>query len=190
MKQISSALGLIILIVFFLSCDGRDRIHKSAETVLKENKLLDSFSEEIKFFPEKAEKHVVDSLLSNDFRIQISTKTDMNHSVLHEFKTENINHKHYYRDNNSYVVVHYKDEIIFENQINKSFILKHDKSFVDFKSESILQGVWLNNSISNNDFIIININYCVPETDNCNFYELKITKNNSYSITPIFIELG
>jgi hypothetical protein len=188
MKKLISFISLVIIIGFFLSCDGRDRVHKSPERVLKENKLLDSFSEEVKFFPEKAEKHITDSILSNNFRIQIITTTDMNSSVLKEFKIKNTNYKQYYRDNNSYVIVHYKDQIIFENQINKQFILKHDKSFIDFKSECTLHSVWLDSS-TNNEFITIIIDYCAPESNMCNLYELKITKDSAYYIQPIFDEL-
>ncbi|WP_158526739.1 hypothetical protein [Olleya aquimaris] len=35
---------LLGILIAFLSCDGRDRVHKTPQEVLIENKLLDSFS--------------------------------------------------------------------------------------------------------------------------------------------------
>ena len=46
------ALLLFILLVTLISCDGRERAHKSNTEVLIENKLLDSFSESIKYIPD------------------------------------------------------------------------------------------------------------------------------------------
>ena len=50
---------------------------KTNTEVLKEHKLLDSFSEQIKYIPEKYTEVITDTILSNGFRVKIKYYYDM-----------------------------------------------------------------------------------------------------------------
>ena len=122
MKTILTAL-ILISCICLASCDGRNRVHKPNKTVLKETKLLDSFSESIKYIPETYTEIKTDTLLSNGFHIKMKTYSSMNKSVLNEFKQDSINYKTYYREFVSEVIITINEEEIFNEIIDKSFLI-------------------------------------------------------------------
>ncbi|MGB6269581.1 MAG: hypothetical protein WBF67_11295 [Olleya sp.] len=176
---------LLVILIAFLSCDGRDRVHKTPKEVLTENKLLDSFSENIQYFPKEYTETITDTILSNGFRVKIKTFTDMDNSVLDEFKQNNIHHKHYYRNNVSTILVT-KNEIIFDELIDENFFIKHDNRQKDFFEELNLQGVWIDDEKSTlNSNVSIDVLFCKPETDICEYFNIKIENNGTFKIKNI-----
>ncbi|GGG49849.1 hypothetical protein [Bizionia arctica] len=129
----------ILLLVFIgivsVSCDGRDRVYNNNSAVLKENKLLDSFSESITYIPETYTEVVTDTILSNGFHIKMKTYSSMEKSVLNEFKQDTINHKEYYREFISEVIITKNSIEIFNKKVDKQFF------------ETIKNDLQLNNSI-------------------------------------------
>ena len=73
---------LSLFICFLISCDGRDRSSKPNIEVLKENKLLDSFSENITYSPTREVKTVTDTILSNNFNVKIKTNFGVNRGIM------------------------------------------------------------------------------------------------------------
>lgn len=122
----------IILLVVFLSCDGKDRAHKTNTEVLTESKLLDSSSENIKYFPETYFETITDSTLTNNFRVIIKTYADMKNSVLNEFQLGAILHKHYYRDAITEIKVLKNNLEIVSEKIDKSYFLKRDNELEEY----------------------------------------------------------
>jgi len=138
MKNALSILTLSVLISFFLSCDGRDRIHKSAETVLKENKLLDSFSENITYIPESYSEKVTDTIFSNGYNVYIKQYTD-NSRVIEIKEGNNIKT---YKDFNVDLKVSKDDDVIFDKSLNiKDTIINEQLQSLDLKN-SYLKNVW------------------------------------------------
>ena len=110
------------VIIACLSCDGKDRVHLSNAQILKEHKLLDSFSEDIKYFPEKYTEVAIDTILSNGFTVKIKTYADMENSILKTYKEDNIIHKKYYRNINSDIQIKNNNEIIYQATVNNAFL--------------------------------------------------------------------
>ncbi|MCX7547996.1 hypothetical protein OS188_08520 [Xanthomarina sp. F1114] len=121
MQKLSFLLAFICVGLAFLSCDGRDRVYKSNSEVLKENKLLDSFSENISYIPETYSEVITDTILNNGFHIKIKTFSHMEQNVLKEFRQDSINYKEYYREFVSEVVITKNSEEIFNKTIDKQF---------------------------------------------------------------------
>ncbi len=173
-----------------LGCDGRDRVNKSSEEILIENKLLDSFSENVKYFPETYTEVETDTILSNGFRVKIKTFTDMENNYLDEFRQDTIIHKHFYRDNKATILVT-KQGVIFDQLIDKDFLLQFEPTLSSFFEQSVLSGIWLNEEKSfANSNITVNILYCKPETDWCSFFNLIIEDDSSYVLKDVSEEMG
>ncbi|AUC81619.1 hypothetical protein [Lacinutrix sp. Bg11-31] len=180
---------LTIVSILFLGCDGKDRVYKSNTDVLKEHKLLDSFSEDIKYFPEKYNEFKIDTILSNGFTVKIKSYTDMESSYLNEFKADNITHKHFYRDSKATIVVT-NNGIVFDKLIDKKTFSEFDNTFSELLKDTNMNGVWINEEKSLlNSNITINVNFCKPETDQCEFFNLIIEKDGKYRIIRIIDEV-
>ena len=118
MKKLIFLLALIGVVS--ISCDGRDRVYKTDFNVLKAK----SISENITYIPEGYTEVVTDTMLSNGFRIKMKTYTDMEQSVLNEFKQDTINYKQYYREFVSEVTITKNSKEIFSHLIDKQFLYK------------------------------------------------------------------
>ncbi len=185
-----------LLMLFFLafivlvSCDGRDRAKKSNTDVLKEHKLLDSFSESIRHFPETYTETITDTILSNGYKVKIKNFTDMENSYLDEFKQDSILYKHYYRDSKANISVT-NNTVVFNELIDKTFFLNFDNSLSTFFNKANLDGVWLNEEKTlSNSKITIDVVFCKPESDICEFFNLMIDENGKYEIVNVTEEEG
>lgn len=178
-------LAILCLAILFFNCDGRERMKKTPKEVLQEHKLLDSFSENIKYFPESYNQVETDTTMASGFRVHILNYTDMNSAVLNEFETDSIGNKHYYRDQITHIEVAKNDELIFEKALDKLELIA---LFPDNKPEilaSQLSGSWLNQEHSNDQKVILELNLCRPESDICLFYNLIVEENGSYQIIEV-----
>ncbi|MBU2940107.1 hypothetical protein KO494_11210 [Lacinutrix sp. C3R15] len=177
---------LLFLCVSFINCDGRDKAKRTAQQDFRDSTILNTFNGSIKYFPEKYTEVVTDTTLSNGFKINIKTYTDMNNSVLNTFKTGTIKNKHYYRDAISNIKVSKNGEIIFSERIDKSFFLKLDKSLKDYFKVANLTGVWLQDEKENlKNSISIYIMFAKPETDYYMLNKMTIDTKGKYTIEEI-----
>ena len=114
MKHLLSIFLLAVVIGFLTSCDGRDRKQQSPETVLKEDKLLDSFNEQIISVPKHYAEKVTDTIYANGYRIYMKQYTDETRFL--EVKNDNITTV--YKDFNVDLKVTKDDNIIFNQTLN------------------------------------------------------------------------
>lgn len=121
----------LILLFFcsfaFISCDGRNKAHMSNIEVLKEHKLLDSFSEKTEYIPEKYTETITDTILSNGFKIKIKKHLDMNNAVLKKYKVDSVIHKQFYREFIFDVNIEFNSIALFNNTIDKKYLLDRIK---------------------------------------------------------------
>ena len=128
MKQFIFLLVIATIGIVSISCDGRDRMFKNNTEVLIENKLLDSFSENITYFPETYTEVATDTILYNGFHVKLKTYTIMDKHIVNEFKQDSIVYKKYYREFVTDVIVTKNDKEIFNERIDKEFIHKHNNN--------------------------------------------------------------
>ena len=182
-----SRLYTLFFIAFFtgfilLSCSGKDKALLTPQDSLKEKKLLDSFSENIKYFPEKYSEMVTDTTLSNGFRVHIKTQTDMESSVLNEFKQDTIHFKYYFRNFTSNI------EIFRNNQSSRKVIDKSlfsDKSEQDFWTKAILGPITVDFLNSTEEEVCFNVYFCIPESDVCKDYKLFLNEKGMERVEKI-----
>ena len=172
-----------MLLITLISCDGRERAHKSNTDVLIENKLLDSFSESIKYIPETYSETITDTILSNGFKVKIKTYSDMNTSVLNEIKKDGIHYKEYHRNFNAHIMVFKNDIEIFNKTINKSFLLKQDDLTESDFEMTTLNSIWLDEMSSiQKDKIIIDVAFAKTDEVIGKTYKISIDSNGAYSV--------
>lgn len=164
-----------ILIVAFSSCDGRDRKHKTSKEVLEENGLLESFSENIKYFPEEYAEHTNDTILSNGFRVKIKNYTNMNNSILHAFKADTIQHKHYFREIVSEIIVYKDEKLIFKESIDSNFLSNSS----DYLNNEIVVDEY--KSLKTDKLHLI-ASQCIPKSINCSIYNIIIDEKGNYEL--------
>ena len=72
MKNIFCFLILVLSAVILACTDGQERTHKSAQEILQENKLLDSFSEkQVKFIPEAYAEKTIETGFDKGYEIHV-----------------------------------------------------------------------------------------------------------------------
>lgn len=178
------ALLLFVLSIILISCDGRERAHKNNKDTLLESKLLDSFSENIKYFPEQYSETETDTILSNGFRVKIKLYSDMDNVVLNMFKKDNITHKHYYRDSIANVIVLKNNIEVFNKTINKSFLATNSNQSKHVLEKATINDIWLNQlySIESNDKIKIDVSFNSIGKRSNSIYQIYIDNKGMYSI--------
>ena len=176
---------IIVLISFVLiSCDGRNKIYKSNQEILKEYGLYEAFSEHINYIPESYLETTTDTILSNGYEIKIKSYTDMNNSLLNAYTKENIQHKNYYRNINTRITIIKNNQEILSGLINKNTMIASDKSLEKLIVNKIIQGVWVNeyaSLVKNN--VIINVLLFDPETNEKFNYSLEFNAQGKFYIT-------
>lgn len=182
-KSAFYCLAIIGCVCVFASCDGRDKAYKTPADSLKEKKLLDSFSENVQYFPKEYAEVETDTIMSNGFRVHITSKTEMDSTVLRSFTQDSIIHKHFYRDVRSNIVISHNDKLILETNLDKSYFKELYPSDSDFFEDAILQSTWLDDNHLGENEILINLTFCVPDTDHCIFYQMLINKEGEFTVT-------
>jgi len=170
---------LIFTIITLSSCDGRDRKHKNNKEVLIEHNLLDSFSERIRYIPETYSEIETDTLLSNGFRVNIKTYTEMQDNVFNEFIIDSIKYKFYYRNYTGKLNIFYNNTAVLKETINKSYLNKNDEKV--FWDDAIMAGISIDENNSSEKEVFINVLYCIPESEICK--EFKIIVDNKGNTT-------
>lgn len=176
---------IFAFLIFAFSCDGRDRIHKSSQQVLTENKLIDSFSEHTEYIPEQYAEIETDTILSNGFRVKIKSYTDMKNSVVNIFKVDTITHKEYHRAVVNEIKVYKNDKLIFNQRLSQQFLNSLNTNFS-------ISDRYINNvavideltSLKNNQANII-ISKCIPRSVNCPEFRLVIDNIGNYNLIQI-----
>lgn len=177
---------ILIFAITLASCDGRNRKYKTNAQVLKENKLLESFTQEVKFVPETYTEIKTDTILSSGFEVKISY-----HSLESSFVLETRKSK-----NDAITRTHHKNFeaqlLVLKNStiINKSLISK--KLFYEFESttfwaNAIMQFLWIDYAASNKNMLYLNTSFCIPNTDECKGFTLKINDQGVIQIEEINI---
>lgn len=176
-------LGLTFLISMVLvSCDGRDRAQKTNIEVLKEHKLFNSFSEHVQYTPKEYTEVITDTILSNSFRVEIKTYSDMQTSVLQTVKENVITHKLYFREFISEVSIYKNEKMVFHETIDDSFLAKYIPNIKGLE-KSINNGITIEEEKSlDTNSVYLTVSSCVPRTDNCPAYTIIIDEKGHFEI--------
>lgn len=176
---------IIILITFIalVSCDGRERSFKTNQTILKEQQLLDSFSKNTKYIPHTYTEIVTDTLLSNGFKVHIKRYSNMNKSNLYTYKKGIITYNEFYRELKSIITVTKNGNTLFNEGIDKSFLLNYNEDYKKLLKSYYLKDIWLEHySTLQHNTITITLLLCQLGTTNCLTLEQEIDDKGNFKI--------
>ncbi|HEY5687728.1 MAG TPA: hypothetical protein VIS27_05410 [Yeosuana sp.] len=179
---------LIFIIFLFsftiISCDGRAKIYKSNQEILKEHGLYKAFSERITYIPESYLETTTDTILGHGYEVKMKSYTDMDNSFLKAYTKDNILHKNYYRNINTRITILKNSQEISSKLITKDTIIEFDKSLEKKMHKTIIQGVWIDEyaSMINNN-VTINVLLIEPDTNKNINYSLEFDAQGKLFIT-------
>jgi len=157
-------------IIFFvasitvLSCDGRNRKHKTNAEVLKENKLFNSFSEQIKYIPEQHTEVITDTILNTGFHIKThyyALENDYSSKTVKA--SDNKNKISHFKNFEAQFQISKNNNLVAQNLINKERFYKFESP--DFWKSAIMQFVWVDHENSTEDFVTLITSFNIPETE-------------------------
>ncbi|MGB0981128.1 MAG: hypothetical protein ACPGUH_03415 [Winogradskyella sp.] len=180
---------LLILILGLTSCEGR----KSQNQALAES--IDNFKkntsvEKLTYTPKNYTYQNIDTTFVNGFSIYNKLYIDMENSILVEEKNKNsIVHKTYIREGKADVIVKFKDEILFSETIDNTFILQTDATQKDTLKNMTLLNVFVDKTFSNQsqtNKTDIFIQFYNPKNTKAQLsYKLTINLNKKYTLQKI-----
>lgn len=140
MKNIFCFLILVLSAVVLACTDGQERTHKSAQEILQENKLLDSFSEkQVKFTPEAYAEKTTDTVFDNGYEVHVKMYADMKNHITVNLNGETVN----YRDFNLDIEVIKDDRTILSLTISKDHDINEQLSDDVNLNEYYLRDFWI-----------------------------------------------
>ncbi|NMH89493.1 DUF4738 domain-containing protein [Flavivirga algicola] len=176
----------LISIITLASCDGRDRKYKSTVEVLKENKLLKVFSQEIKYVPDTYVEIKTDTILSNGFEVKVNYHSLENDFVIETLKSERDSIKKiHYKNFEAQLLVLKNNTIINKSLINKALFYEYENT--QFWTHAIMQFLWIDDDASNEEMLYLNTSFCIPNTEECKDFTLKINDKGVIQIEEINI---
>lgn len=174
---------LLLILISFTSCDGKDRARFTPQEKLQQSELSDSFFEQISYIPETYTEVLTDTILENGFKVNIKLYSNMESSYLNEFEIDTIFYKHYYRHFSAEVTVSLKDKTIYSNTFNNNSLKDLIHTSSEDSDDYILADSWIELLKSDlNDNAIIKLIYCKPESEICETIRLSIINENKYIV--------
>ncbi|ULC58116.1 DUF4738 domain-containing protein [Flaviramulus sp. BrNp1-15] len=171
--HINKLIVLFLLAIAFISCDGRNRIHKTNAEVLNENNLLDSFSEKLVFIPEQPVQIITDTILSNGFQVKLNYSSLENDIILKTIKKENDTiTKIHYKNFKAKLEVFKNGKAINKSTIDKNLFQEFENN--DFWNKAIMQFIWIDYNTSTKNTLYLNTSFNIPDTDIYRDFILKI----------------
>ena len=173
-----------IFMIIFSSCDGRDRAYKSNAEVLRASHLLESFSEETHYIPEVPVAIFTDTTLNNGFQVKIEYNSIENDFISKKGKAKNdsiINTN--YKNFEVKLIIYKSEKIIMEQTLNKYVFSTPDN--LPFFQNAIMQFIWIDYEASNTHYIRLNTSFCIPETESCKDFSIKINSFGTSAIEEI-----
>ncbi|MFT5215608.1 MAG: hypothetical protein ACI83H_000724 [Glaciecola sp.] len=174
---------LLVFILIFAGCDGKDRSRYTHQEKLKKSKLSGSFFEQVQYLPQDFTEVVTDTILSNGYHIKLKVYSDMNTSVLKEFKKDTITYKRYFRAFKGEVIITLNNEEIINKTLEK--IQFSNNTDADFWKDAVLGNISLNYERSTDDEIFLNAFYRIPETNHYKDFNIVIASNGKIRIEEL-----
>ncbi len=176
---------LIMLIIGFTSCEGRTtRSQALSEDIQKFKK--DTVIENVSYYPEDYTETVNDTILSNGYNIKVKFFSDMQQSITKAYTKDDIKIKNIYREFNSEISVSFKSKTIFNQLIDKEFLIQNvDISYQNLKNFR-LENMWVDQEESINS-TRIDFLYSEVAGGNADIIHLKLVvyENGNYDLKEV-----
>lgn len=175
----------IIGFIILASCDGRSSNNKSLS-----EKIDDTFNIEV-YKPKGFVKRDTDTLLSNGFRVKITTTIDSSKKVTYTKKVNNVNQKTHYNNFKFQISVEKEGKLIYKDSFDKpkantlfgfrnNFV--EESPFYNFDKLSVLKAVEVDDEPSLKNEVLIDFIYAIPETNRYTEQTLFISKDGTINV--------
>lgn len=178
-------LFLIIILGLAISCDSQ----KHKKDLL--NQSIINFKDSIppieiaRFIPQENKITVTDTILNNHFKFKIISSANMNQAILKQKNNNKLTENLYYRKSIVKLQLYYKDELIFDNDINTAFLKNNNDILAKIgKDDLIIRDLNLDpkTSLTDKKVIYFNINAYNPNHELDVRINLHIDKTGKYTM--------
>ncbi|TCK69103.1 hypothetical protein DFQ05_0617 [Winogradskyella wandonensis] len=173
---------LCMALIGLTACEGRKTMKRSLSESIK-TYTTSHYIEETNYIPEAYREIDIDTTLSNGFNVKIKTFTNMKTYIPKSELKDSITYNKKYRAINSEVVIFHKNKKVFEDIIDKDFLISENNTIKDFALLSNIRGVWLNQYQNYENKVVLDINLCTVESYDCKSMKLSIDKNGNYTLS-------
>lgn len=180
----NSLLLIAILSIICLSCDGRRTKKEALAQAISEFNQNNSVLETFAYQPEKPVHITTDTLISNNLRVHITNYSLLNEQILISNKTEtNLKEFKFQRVFESEVIVSKASKDIFSTHISaKQFKLSDPDRFWD---NATLEHVWVNQELSTDVDIKLDISFINPKDNAYKLYRMSINAIGKHTLNLI-----
>lgn len=173
-----------LIIITFLSCDGRDRAYKNNVEILKSNNLFESFSEQSVFIPNQPVEIFTDTILTNGFHVKLKYNSiDNDFITLSEKSNNNSIINNNYKNFEAKFQIFKNELFIAEKTLNKETFINNNSSA--FFEDAIMQFVWIDYENSSENYITLNTSFHIPETEVYKDFIIQIDEFGNIKIREI-----
>lgn len=174
---------MVFILCIVTSCEGRITPSKALKESVEKFKST-STVEFFNYYPENYLEVKTDTVFKNGFRIQLRTYSNMEKSVSYISESNGIYFETLYRQFESELCITYGNSSIYKNIINKTLLNSYLDDVID--DNYILKGAWVNDELSTfTKSIIIHIQYCKINSDDCQSFNIQITKDAQLEVLSL-----
>jgi len=184
---------LLVLLIGFTSCDGRQSQNQALSKSIEEFKKSASIEVDV-YIPETYFERVIDTTLSNGFKVKIKTYTDTDNNVLFTKIKDTINYQTFYRNYKFDISITKNNKLIYNESFNKQKVnnnfnykkdLKSGSDLYNFDKLSVLKFIEINQNPSLKNKVQIDILYAIPDSDRHAYHALIIDENGKSNIVQL-----
>lgn len=165
MFRLKKQLPLLFLLIAIAlsSCDGRGKKSRTTQQDLIENKILDTFTEPIKTVPKDYFENVTDTIFNNGYQMHTKFYSSMKTGVI---VVDSADLKTYYRAILIDIKVSKDSKEVFNNTIDKAFLIENKIFNTTDASDYLVADFWLDNMDHADGFPVLVLKYINPKTKN------------------------
>lgn len=169
----NTLLLLALISIICLSCDGRKTQKEALEHAISEFNLKNNVSEKVNYHPEAYVEIVTDTIISNGIKVHIKNYSLLDEQILISNTTDATSKEvKYQRVFESEIIVSKASKDILSTHISAK---EFKTSATDlFWNNATLQHVWVNQDLSTDDDIKLDISFINPKNNAYKLYRMSI----------------
>ncbi|MCK0114390.1 hypothetical protein [Gelidibacter sp. F63206] len=173
-----------VISIVLMACDGRQTKKEALERAISEFKLRNSVLEVVNYQPEAYVEIVTDTIISNRTNVHVKNYSLLDEQIFVSSTTNaNFNEVTYQRVFESEIIVSMASKDIFRTHISAKQFKLRDADL--FWNDVTLQHVWVNQELSTDDDIILDMSFINPKNNAYRLYRMSIDPYGRESVNLI-----
>lgn len=176
-----SVIFIFLVIISFCSCDGRYKLKSSKAEAIKGFNLKTLNEPILKYIPEYHAEMVSDTIINNRIQIKITSKLNNRDLVTVASQTPQTKAIFAYKNAQIEVLIQQKDRVLFNKIIDSSLFANTES----FWNHAVLESVWVNQDLSLNNSIVLDVVYKNPELKTEKLFYLTVDEKGRYKVEVV-----